>query len=199
MPSTRSGASCCPTCGSRRATSGAMTSTAAIGEQETASISGRISVPLYQGGETQARVRQAKHTHVSRLQEIEQARARPSRWRSTAWSRLAAARAQIRSDHGAGRGQLGSRSKACARRRRSASGRCSTCSTPSRNCSTPRCSWSITRRELVVAAYTVLSSIGRLSAERLAVTRRDLRARSALRRGAPQLVRAVDHPCRRPA
>jgi outer membrane protein len=67
-------------------------------EQGTASIVGRISVPFYEGGEVHARVRQAKHTHVSRLQEVEQARSETEANVSTAWSRLVAARAQIRAD-----------------------------------------------------------------------------------------------------
>lgn len=67
-------------------------------EQNSASITGRVSVPLYEGGLVHSRVRQAKHEHVGRLQEIEQARAETEANVSTAWSRLVAARAQIRSD-----------------------------------------------------------------------------------------------------
>lgn len=44
-----------------------------------------------------ARVRQAKHTHVSRLQEVEQARAEVQS-NTTAWSRLQAAHARLKSD-----------------------------------------------------------------------------------------------------
>ena len=69
-----------------------------LSEQGSASITGRISVPFYEGGEVRARVRQAKHTHVSVLQEVEQARAETEAQVSTAWSRLVAARAQVRSD-----------------------------------------------------------------------------------------------------
>ena len=46
----------------------------AIDETETTLVTGRVTVPFYTGGEVQARVRQAKHTHIQRLQEIEQAR-----------------------------------------------------------------------------------------------------------------------------
>lgn len=69
-----------------------------IEEETSASITGRISVPFYQGGEVHSRVRQAKHTHVSKMQEIEQARAETEANVSGAWSRLVAARAQLRSD-----------------------------------------------------------------------------------------------------
>ena len=70
----------------------------AFDQQEAASITGRVTVPLYDGGEIRARVRQAKHTQVSRLQEIEQARTETQANVTTAWSRLMAARAQIKSD-----------------------------------------------------------------------------------------------------
>jgi outer membrane protein len=69
-----------------------------IDEQDQASIQGRVTVPLYEGGETRARVRQAKHQHVGRLQEIEQARTETEADVTAAWSRLVAARSQVRSD-----------------------------------------------------------------------------------------------------
>lgn len=69
-----------------------------IDEESAATITGRITMPFYEGGEVHARVRQAKHTHVSTLQEIEQARAETEANVTSAWSRLIAARAQLRSD-----------------------------------------------------------------------------------------------------
>jgi outer membrane protein len=70
----------------------------AFDEQEATSVSGRVNIPLYDGGEIRARVRQAKHTQISRLQEIEQARTETRARVTAAWSRLMAARAQIKSD-----------------------------------------------------------------------------------------------------
>lgn len=67
-------------------------------EQEEARITGRVSVPLYDGGEVRARVRQAKHTHVSRIQDIEDARAEAQANVTAAWSRLVASRGQVKSD-----------------------------------------------------------------------------------------------------
>jgi outer membrane protein len=61
-------------------------------------VTGRVSVPLYDGGEIRARVRQAKHTHVSRIQDIEDARAEAQANVTAAWSRLVAARGQLKSD-----------------------------------------------------------------------------------------------------
>ena len=65
---------------------------------ETTTVTGRLTVPFYSGGEVEARVRQAKHTHVSRLQEIEQARTEVQATVVAAWSQLVASRAQLESD-----------------------------------------------------------------------------------------------------
>jgi outer membrane protein len=61
-------------------------------------VAGRLRVPLYEGGEVHARVRQAKHVHVSLLQEIESARRQSEAGMIAAWSQLQAARAQTTSD-----------------------------------------------------------------------------------------------------
>lgn len=70
----------------------------ATDENEQATVTGRVTVPLYQTGEVHARVRQSKHTHVSRIQEIEQARTEARERVVQAWSQLAAARAALESD-----------------------------------------------------------------------------------------------------
>ena len=67
--------------------------------QDQAVVGGRVNIPLYEGGGTKARVRAAKHNHVSRIQEIEQARAEAQAQVVAAWSRLEAARAQIATDN----------------------------------------------------------------------------------------------------
>lgn len=67
-------------------------------ESEVAGVTGRLTVPIYQGGEVYARVRQQKHIHVSRMQEIEQARSEVEADVVSAWSLLLAARAQVESD-----------------------------------------------------------------------------------------------------
>ena len=61
-------------------------------------VTGCVNVPLYEGGETKARVRAAKHTHVSRLQEIEQARTEAQSTAISTWSRLEATRTQVAQD-----------------------------------------------------------------------------------------------------
>jgi outer membrane protein len=67
-------------------------------ETESTSLVGRLNVPIYQGGEVHARVRQAKQTHVSRLQEVEQNRTEVTATAITAFSNLQAVRARLQSD-----------------------------------------------------------------------------------------------------
>ncbi|HRD75151.1 MAG TPA: TolC family protein, partial [Hyphomicrobiaceae bacterium] len=71
---------------------------ASVDEQDVASVTGRVNIPLYAGGETHARIRAAKHTHVSRIQEIEQAKNEVMALVTQAWSRFQAARGQLKSD-----------------------------------------------------------------------------------------------------
>ena len=70
-----------------------------VAETETSTIVGRVSVPIYTTGEVQARVRQAKHTHISRIQEIEQNRSDVQAAVVQSWSQLQAAKAQLESDN----------------------------------------------------------------------------------------------------
>ena len=70
-----------------------------IDRQQTALVLGRVNVPLYPGGgEVYARVRQAKHVHVSLLQEIEVSRSTAQSQVVQAWSQLLGFRAQAESD-----------------------------------------------------------------------------------------------------
>ena len=69
-----------------------------IEDAEDTTVTGRLTVPFYSGGEVEARVRQAKQTHIQRLQEIEQARSEVQAQVVTAWSQLQAAKAAVESD-----------------------------------------------------------------------------------------------------
>lgn len=79
--------------------SGTATTSTLVTEQQTASVVARATIPLYTSGEVQARVRQAKHTHVSRIQEIEQNRGDVQALVVQTWSQLEAAVAQLDSDN----------------------------------------------------------------------------------------------------
>jgi outer membrane protein len=67
-------------------------------ETESASVLGRVTVPIYEnGGIVHAQVRQAKHEHLGRLQDVEQARVVVKANVIAAWSQLLGARAQLES------------------------------------------------------------------------------------------------------
>ena len=66
---------------------------------ETGTVLGRLNIPIYdRGGVVYSQVRQAKHIHVQRIQQIEQARATAQQAVVQAWSQYAAAKAQLESD-----------------------------------------------------------------------------------------------------
>lgn len=140
-----------------------------IDEQDTASVSGRVSVPFYQGGEVSARVRQAKHTHVSRLQEIEQARTETQANVTAAWSRLMAARAQLKSDEvqvEASRTALeGVREEEKVGQRTLLD-----VLNAEQELLDAQVALVATRRDLVVAGYALLAAMGRLLAEPMGLT-----------------------------
>jgi hypothetical protein len=111
-----------------------------------------------------ARVRKAKHTHVSRIQEIEQARVDVEANVTSAWSRLMAARAQLDSDQvqvSAARTALtGVREEEKVGQRTLLD-----VLNAEQELLDARVSLVSTRRDHIVASYAVLASIGRLTAE----------------------------------
>ncbi len=73
-------------------------SSVGVDRTESAEVTGRLSVPIYQGGQVYSRVRAAKQTHISLLSEIERFRTEVRESVVSAWSQLQASRAQLRSD-----------------------------------------------------------------------------------------------------
>jgi outer membrane protein len=69
-----------------------------IDEAEQGIVTGRVTVPIYEAGDVYARVRQAKQNHIGALQQIEQVRTEQQQTLVAAWSQLEAARAQLESD-----------------------------------------------------------------------------------------------------
>lgn len=68
------------------------------GESQTAAVRGVVTVPIYEeGGIVHAQVRQAKHLHLARLQEVEQAKIEVKAFAIAAWSQLIGAQAQLES------------------------------------------------------------------------------------------------------
>ena len=66
-----------------------------VDEQEQASVTGQLVVPFYQGGEVEARIRQAKENEQGRVLDIERARETVRSQVVAAWSQLEAARSQL--------------------------------------------------------------------------------------------------------
>ena len=135
--------------------------------QEEASVTGRVSVPLYEGGEVRARVRQAKHTQVSRLQEIEDARDQVVSDVTAAWSRMIGSRAQLKSD------QIQIEANKIAlegvrEEERVGQRTLLEVLNAEQEYLNAQEQLARTRRDLVVANYTLLSSIGHLTGESIA-------------------------------
>ena len=140
-----------------------------IDETESTTVTGRLDVPLYQAGDVQARVRQAKHTHVSRLQQIEQQRTEAKAATVSAWSNLVAARAQIEAD------QLQVQATATAlagvrEEERVGQRTLLDVLNAEQEALNAQVQLATTKRNLVVASYALLASIGRLSIAELGTT-----------------------------
>jgi outer membrane protein len=70
-----------------------------VAQLDVARITGNVTVPIYSNGSVNSQVRQAKQTHISRIQQIEQQRTEVKALVVSAWSSLIAARAQLVSDN----------------------------------------------------------------------------------------------------
>jgi len=66
---------------------------------ESSKITGRVIVPIYESGSVRAQIRQAKETRQGLLENIEQAREQAKSDAITAWSLLQTSRAQLESDN----------------------------------------------------------------------------------------------------
>jgi outer membrane protein len=137
-----------------------------IDQQEAASVTGRLSMPLYEGGETHARVRQAKHRHVARLQEIEQARQEAQASVTQAWARYQASRGQLRAN---GMAAEAARLALEGVREEERGGQRTVLDILNAEQEHLDAQVQVVsaRRDLVVAAYTLLAQMGRLTATEL--------------------------------
>jgi outer membrane protein len=140
----------------------------AVEAAESTTVTGRVTVPFYTGGEVQARVRQAKHTHVQRLQEIEQARSEVQAQVVTAWSQLQAAQAAVESDQAS---VSANRIALAGVREEERVGQRTLLDVlnAEQELLNSEVTLATDRRNLVVASYTLLSTIGRLNAQELGV------------------------------
>ena len=139
---------------------------AGLDSVETGSITGRLTVPFYTGGEVQARVRQAKQTHIQRLQEIEQARTETQANVVTAWAQLQAAKAAVESDQTA---VDANRIALAGVREEERVGQRTLLDVLNAEQELLNAEVNLVtdQRNVVVASFTVLSTIGRLDAQEL--------------------------------
>jgi len=142
--------------------------TPGLDSTETGSITGRLTVPFYTGGEVQARVRQAKQTHIQRLQEIEQARTETQANVVTAWAQLQAAKAAVESDQTA---VDANRIALAGVREEERVGQRTLLDVLNAEQELLNAEVNLVtdQRNVIVASYTVLSTIGRLDAQELSL------------------------------
>ena len=122
-----------------------------------------MTVPIYQAGDVSARVRQAKQNQVGFLQQIEQIRTQQQQVLVASWAQLEAARAQLESD------QVAVESNKVALqgvREEEKVGQRTLLDVLNAELEylNSQVSLETTRRNLVVAAYNVISAMGRLDA-----------------------------------
>ena len=139
-----------------------------IDESDNTQVTGRVTVPFYTGGEVQARVRQAKHTHIQRLQEIEQARTEVQAQVVTAWSQLQAAQAAVESDTTA---VEANRIALAGVREEERVGQRTLLDVlnAEQELLNSEVNLATDRRNLMVASYALLSTMGRLNSQELGV------------------------------
>jgi outer membrane protein len=140
-----------------------------IEDAESTTVTGRLTVPFYTGGEVEARVRQAKQTHVQRLQEIEQARTEVQAQVVTAWSQLQAAKAAVESDLVA---VAANRVALAGVREEERVGQRTLLDVlnAEQELLNSEVTLATDRRNVVVASYALVAAIGRLNAQELGVS-----------------------------
>ncbi len=139
-----------------------------VDQSDARTIGTTMTVPIYSNGSIEARVRQAKHTHVSRIQSIEQARTEQISLVVGAWARYQAAKAQgqstaaqVRANQTALTGvreeyRVGQRTLLDVLN-------------AEQEFLNAQVSEVTARRDATVQAYTLLQSVGRLSAAEMAL------------------------------
>jgi outer membrane protein len=134
-----------------------------IDRGSTASVVGRVNVPIYPaGGEVYARLRQAKHTHISLLQQIEEARSLTQSQVVQAWSQLQGFKAQAESD----RASITANTTALEgvkEEERVGQRTLLDVLNAQQELLQSQVNLETTKRNILVASYTLVSAIGRLS------------------------------------
>lgn len=140
----------------------------AITRTETAEILGRLSVPIYQSGSEYAAIRSAKETRTQRALEIDEAREQVRAAILSAWGGLNAARASIQSAQAQIRASTialeGVREEARVGQRTTLD-----VLDAQQELLDAQVALVTAQRDNVVASYSLVSAVGRLRAQRLAL------------------------------
>jgi outer membrane protein len=142
-----------------------------INDRDSLEVRGVLNVPLYQGGLVKARVRQAKHEHVRRIQEVAQERTEVRELAISAWAELRARRAKLRSDKTSVEANqialAGVREEEKVGQRTLLD-----VLNAEQELLNSQVTLVETERDLVVSAYGLIAAIGRLTSKELGLTRK---------------------------
>ena len=145
-------------------------SSRAIDESEVSTVTGQVTVPFYpNGGEVYARVRQAKHTHVQRLQDVENQRTTAQELTAQAWANYTASTARLEANRTSVRG---AQTALAGVREEERVGQRTLLDVlnAERDLVQSQVDLATTQRDQVVFAYTLLQTMGRLNISELGAT-----------------------------
>ncbi len=131
-------------------------------ERDTTTVTGRMTVPIYQAGEVSARVRQSQDVELQRRQQVDQARQAVRADVVSAWGQVIAARAAIVSDRAAVQANRIALEGVRAEWEVGQRTLLDVLDTE-QDLLDSQVSLVTSRRDLVVASYTLLAAIGRLT------------------------------------
>lgn len=142
-----------------------------LNSSQTSQVVGTLNVPIYTGGEVRARVRQAKHLHVRQIQLVAQARTQAREATVAAWAALNASRAQLRSDNAQ---VSANRIALTGVREEEKVGQRTLLDVldAEQELLDSQVSLVSTQRDLIVNAYSLISSTGRLTAKELSLAKK---------------------------
>ena len=141
-------------------------SSSGVAFQRRIEVDGRVTIPIYSGGQIHAAVRQAKHIHVGAIQSIEQVRSAVRQSLTSAWSRLQSQRTQVQL--GAARIRASQVALEGVRNEEEIGQRTLLdVLNAEQDILDARVAAILARRDLVIASYEILALVGRLDAETL--------------------------------
>jgi len=135
-------------------------------ENTTATLTGQVTVPIYEGGNIRAQIRQQKESRQAQLEDIEQARIQARSDVLTAWAALDASRAQLIANQtqveSAKIALEGVRAELQVGQRTELD-----VLNAQQTLNSAQLQLTTTKRDIVVNAYTILQVMGRLGADQV--------------------------------